>query len=51
MELNLRNKVAFVTGASSGIGAAAAICFAQEGAHVVIGYGKMNPRLNAFLSR
>jgi 3-oxoacyl-[acyl-carrier protein] reductase len=40
MDLNLRNKTAFVTGASSGIGAEAAILFAREGAHVVIGYGK-----------
>jgi 3-oxoacyl-[acyl-carrier protein] reductase len=40
MDLNLRNRIAFVTGASSGIGAATAILFSQEGAHVVIGYGK-----------
>lgn len=33
----LANKVAIVTGASSGIGRAAAILFAQEGASVVVG--------------
>jgi 3-oxoacyl-[acyl-carrier protein] reductase len=40
MDLNLRNKTVFVTGASSGIGAATAVLFSQEGANVVIGYGR-----------
>ncbi|HTL55782.1 MAG TPA: SDR family NAD(P)-dependent oxidoreductase [Candidatus Limnocylindrales bacterium] len=38
MDLNLRNKTVLITGASSGIGAAAALLFSQEGANVVIGY-------------
>jgi 3-oxoacyl-[acyl-carrier protein] reductase len=38
MDLGLLNRVAFITGASSGIGAAAARIFAEEGADVVISY-------------
>ena len=33
----LSNKVAIITGASSGIGRASAILFAREGASVVVG--------------
>jgi len=38
MELGLRGKTAFVTGASSGIGAEAARLLAEEGADVFVGY-------------
>lgn len=34
----LRNKIAIITGGDSGIGQAAALCFAKEGAHIVIAY-------------
>ena len=40
MDLGLHNKTVFITGASSGIGAAAARLFAAEGADVVVSYGK-----------
>lgn len=40
MDLGLKNKIVFVTGASKGIGAATAKVFAEEGSHVIIGYGK-----------
>ncbi|HET6884169.1 MAG TPA: SDR family NAD(P)-dependent oxidoreductase [Pirellulales bacterium] len=38
MDLGLKGKIAFVTGASSGIGAATARLFAQEGADVIVCY-------------
>jgi NAD(P)-dependent dehydrogenase (short-subunit alcohol dehydrogenase family) len=37
MTTELNNKTIIVTGASSGIGAAAAILFAADGANVVLG--------------
>ena len=40
MNLDLQNKTAFITGASSGIGAAAAEIFSTEGADVVISFGR-----------
>src|SRR5687767_985657 len=36
--INLKNRVAVITGASRGVGAATAIKFAEAGAHVVINY-------------
>ena len=36
--MRLKNKVAVITGASTGLGASMARTFAQEGAHVVINY-------------
>lgn len=39
MDLKLDNKTVFITGASSGIGAACAEAFAAEGADVVVSYG------------
>ena len=40
MDLEIRNKVAFVTGASSGIGAATSIVLATEGADVILAYNQ-----------
>ena len=36
MDLNLRGKTALITGASKGIGLAAAECLAEEGVNVIL---------------
>jgi 3-oxoacyl-[acyl-carrier protein] reductase len=43
MDLGLVDKTVFITGASSGIGAAAAALFAQEGADVIVSYCRNKP--------
>jgi 3-oxoacyl-[acyl-carrier protein] reductase len=40
MDLDLKNKTVFITGASSGIGASAAQIFSAEGADVIVSFGK-----------
>ena len=49
MELGLKNKVALVTGASRGIGAASAKALAHHGATVVINYIKSKDKAEALL--
>ena len=46
MDLGLKGKVALVTGSSSGIGRAIALCLAQEGANMVVN-GRDTARVNA----
>lgn len=47
MDLSFRNKVALVTGGSRGIGAAIGHAFAQEGAHVGLGYNQNEDKAEA----
>ena len=50
MELGLRNKVALVSGASRGIGAASAIALAYHGATVIINYIQSKDKAEGVLS-
>ncbi|NIH80406.1 SDR family NAD(P)-dependent oxidoreductase [Amycolatopsis viridis] len=43
MELGLEGKVVLVTGASTGIGRATALAFAEEKAHIAVGYHSNTP--------
>jgi len=48
--MELKDKTILITGASSGIGAAAAILFASEGANVVLG-ARREAELNSLVGR
>ena len=48
--MTLENKVAFVTGGSSGIGAATVRMLAAEGASVAFGYNKGHDRAEALIA-
>ena len=43
MDLKLKNKIVFITGASRGIGAATAILMAKEGCDIFLGYHYQKP--------
>jgi 3-oxoacyl-[acyl-carrier protein] reductase len=51
MDLELKGKIVFITGASSGIGAACVEIFAQEGAFVVIGYNRQKDAAERLLEK
>ena len=46
--MRLQNKVAIITGAGAGIGAATAKRFAQEGASVVVAARRLGERRNVY---
>jgi len=48
--MELKNKTIIITGASSGIGAAAALLFAREGANVILG-ARRKPELKALVGQ
>jgi len=50
MNVELKNKTIIITGASSGIGAAAALLFATEGANVVLG-ARRKPELESIVGQ
>lgn len=50
MTMELKDKTIIITGASSGIGAAAALLFAQEGANVVLG-ARRETKLNTLVGQ
>jgi NAD(P)-dependent dehydrogenase (short-subunit alcohol dehydrogenase family) len=50
MDLELRDKVVIVTGASQGIGLAVTRAFSEEGAHVVAGARHSGPELDALVA-